>query len=345
MPVESIQWKDNKVILIDQTRLPLDLIYLTIDDYQTLGTAIRRLQVRGAPAIGIAAAYGVVIGIQNFSDNDAKIKFFEQLEKIIGFLKSTRPTAVNLFWALDRMRKVAYQNQAANISTLKQKLLTEALQIHESDRETCRLIGEYGAELISVDMNILTHCNAGALATGGIGTALGIVYTAANQGKKIHVYADETRPLLQGSRLTTWELRQAGIDVTLNCDNMAAFLMQQNKIDIVIVGADRIARNGDTANKIGTYNLAVLAQQHQIPFYIAAPLSTFDFNIETGTEIPVEERAPIEITEGFGRRTAPDNIKVYNPAFDITPHLFITGFITEKGIITPPFQENLKNKA
>ncbi len=340
MPIQAICWNENFVTLVDQTRLPEKLIYLNIDDYERLGLAIKRLEIRGAPAIGIAAAYGVLLGIQSFDNTASKTDFFEKLEQVIQFLKATRPTAVNLAWALERLRGIAHQHEDEPILLIKQKLLNEALAIHESDRLTCSLIGKYGAELLKDGMRVLTHCNAGALATGGIGTALGVIYTAVNSGKKIAVYADETRPLLQGSRITAWELQEAGIDVTLICDNMAAWLMQQGKVDMIIVGADRIARNGDTANKIGTYNVAVLAEKHHLPFYIAAPISTFDFSIATGSEIPVEERAATEVTMGFGKVTAPASVKVYNPAFDVTPFSLITGFITEKGIIAPPFDEN-----
>lgn len=337
MPVIAIQWKNNCVEMIDQTRLPMEIINLTISDYKELGDAIKKLKVRGAPAIGIAAAYGILLGIQHFDNQGSKSDFFSLLNKVAAFLKGTRPTAVNLFWATDRMLNIAQKYENESIAEIKNQLVQEAQAIHLSDIETCRLIGEHGAELIKDGMGVLTHCNAGALATGGIGTALGVFYTAAEQGKQFRVHADETRPLLQGSRLTTWELMQAGIDVTLNCDNMAAVLMQQGKINLIIVGADRIASNGDAANKIGTYTLAVLAEKHNIPFYIAAPFSTFDFNIQTGEEIPVEERDAHEITNGFGKQTAPSGVKVFNPAFDVTPYKLITGWITEKGIIHPPF--------
>jgi methylthioribose-1-phosphate isomerase len=340
MTVEAIQWRDQSVVLIDQTLLPEELTYLTITDYQILGSAIKRLQVRGAPAIGIAAAYGIVLGVQHFRNSTSKAEYFSTLKNVAEYLKSTRPTAVNLFWAIDKMLHVAQISQAEAVETITARLLTAAKEIHDSDRETCRLIGKFGATLITDGMTILTHCNAGALATGGIGTALGVFYAAADAGRKFSVFADETRPLLQGARLTSWELQQAGIDVTLICDNMAAFSMQQKKIDLIIVGADRIAANGDTANKIGTYNLAVLAEKHRIPFYIAAPFSTFDFNIESGRQIPVEERSAAEITFGFGKRTAPEGVKVYNPAFDVTPHELITGFITERGIVKPPFSQD-----
>jgi len=337
MTVEAIQWQNQSVILIDQTQLPNELNYLTITDYQILGNAIKRLVVRGAPAIGIAAAYGIVLGVQHLKNDTRATEYFATLKNVADFLKSTRPTAVNLFWAIDKMLAVAEKHRTEPAETITSRLLTAAKEIHESDRTTCRQIGEFGATLIQDGMTILTHCNAGALATGGIGTALGVFYIAAEQGKRFCVFADETRPLLQGARLTSWELMQAGIDVTLICDNMAAFSMQQKKIDLIIVGADRIATNGDTANKIGTYNLAVLAEKHRVPFYIAAPFSTFDFKIQTGHEIPVEERSPEEVTRGFGKPTAPDGVKVYNPAFDVTPHELITGFITERGILTPPF--------
>lgn len=340
MAVEAIQWKDRSVILIDQTLLPEKLTFLTITDYQVLGTAIKRLQVRGAPAIGIAAAYGIVLGIQHLKNSTPKSEFFDTLNRVATELKQTRPTAVNLFWAIDKMLAIADAHKAESIEFITDQLLAAAQAIHDWDRDNCRRIGEHGARLLKDGMTALTHCNAGALATGGIGTALGVFYTAAEAGKQIKVFADETRPLLQGARLTTWELMQAGIDVTLICDNMAAFSMQQHKIDIIIVGADRIAANGDTANKIGTYNLAVLAEKHQIPFYIAAPMSTFDFQIESGRQIPVEERAADEISMGFDKRTAPVGVQVYNPAFDITPHELIRGFITEKGILNPPFNSD-----
>ncbi|RMD88777.1 MAG: S-methyl-5-thioribose-1-phosphate isomerase, partial [Calditrichaeota bacterium] len=253
--------------------------------------------------------------------------------------------AVNLSWALNRMKKMAEENRARAIPEIKQILVKEALQIWEEDRQICRRMGRHGAELIKDGMNILTHCNTGALATADYGTALGVIFTVHQQGKKIHVYVDETRPLLQGARLNMWELMHEGIDATLICDNTAAFVMQQGKVDCVILGADRIARNGDTANKIGTYNLAVLAEKHKLPFYVAAPVSTIDFNIQNGAQIPIEERAPEEVTEGFGKRTAPRGAKVYSPAFDITPNELITAIITEEGILYPPFEENLNKLA
>ncbi|MEK7813737.1 MAG: S-methyl-5-thioribose-1-phosphate isomerase [Candidatus Desantisbacteria bacterium] len=326
---EPIIWKQDFLQLIDQTRLPEELVYLDCKTPQDVAAAIKRLSVRGAPAIGVAAAYGVTLGMDN-------------LDETINLLASTRPTAVNLFWALERMKRCINQHQGMNINQLRQVLIKEACLIHEDDKEKCRRIGEFGAPLIKDGDGILTHCNAGALATGGIGTALGVIYTALEQGKKIHIYADETRPLLQGARLTAWELKAAGADVTLICDNMAGIVMREGSINLIIVGADRIANNGDTANKIGTYSVAVLAEKHNIPFFVAAPTSTIDMTISDGSMIPIEQRAKEEITCGFGKQTAPDNIKVYNPAFDVTPHELIKGIITEEGIAEAPYEKSLK---
>ncbi|MCZ6820002.1 MAG: S-methyl-5-thioribose-1-phosphate isomerase [Calditrichaeota bacterium] len=341
MPVTTIEWRGDHIRMIDQTRLPLELVHLEIRDVDTLAEAIKSLRVRGAPAIGIAGAFGVLVGLQNFAGKD-KAAFLEQLDKVSDFLLSTRPTAVNLSWALKRMRNTAHDHASEPVSVLKQLLKEEALKIWQEDRETCREIGRHGATLIEDGFTILTHCNTGALATADYGTALGVVFTANESGKKVTVYADETRPLLQGARLNVWELMNEGIDVTLICDNTAAFVMQQKKIDCAIVGADRIASNGDTANKIGTYNVAVLAEKHGIPFYVAAPYSTIDFDIPDGSQIPIEVRSAEEVTNGFGRRTAPPETKVYSPAFDITPNELITAIITEAGVIQPPFAANLK---
>ena len=332
--VKTIDWKDNSVILIDQTKLPDEELYLKISDYRELADAIKKLKIRGAPAIGIAGAFGVCLGA-NQSRIEKYDAFKKELEVIIQELAATRPTAVNLFWALDRMRAVLKNNR--DMPTIKKLLLDEAFRILEEDKKICRKIGEHGAALLKDGDTVLTHCNTGALATGDFGTALGTVYTAVEQGKKISVFADETRPLLQGARLTTWELKKANIDVTLICDSMAAFVMKKGWVDCVMLGADRIAANGDTANKIGTYNLAVLAKFHQIPFYVVAPTSTIDLNINSGKDIPIEERAAEEITFGFGKRTAPENIKVYNPAFDVTPFELITEIVTEEGIFRAPF--------
>ncbi len=339
MEIKTIEWRNGKVIIVDQTKLPLEELYLEISDYRELANAITKLQIRGAPAIGIAGAFGVCLGA-NEVYTDHYDEFKGQMIRIIDELAATRPTAVNLFWALNRMKMVIDTNIKMKPEVIKCKLIEEANRILEEDRETCRLIGERGAALLKDGDTVLTHCNAGALATGGIGTALGIIFTATKQGKKIKVYADETRPLLQGARLTCWELMKAGIDVTLICDNMAAWVMQQGWIDCVLVGADRIAANGDAANKIGTYNLAVLAHYHQIPFYVAAPTTTFDQKLESGVEIPIEQRAGKEVTESFGRRNAPPNIMVYNPAFDVTPHELINAIITEKGVFVAPYHLN-----
>ena len=336
MQIKTIEWLDNKVVLIDQTRLPLDEIYEEISDYRVLGDAIKKLKVRGAPAIGIAGAFGVCLGANQIR-TEIFPEFQARLKTVIDELASTRPTAVNLFWALKRMQEVVERNKDKTVNAIRHLLLNEANTILEEDRKICRQLGKHGASLVKDGDTILTHCNAGALATADYGTALGAMYAANDQGKNIKVYADETRPLLQGARLTSWELQKAGIDVTLICDNMAASLMQKGAIDCIIVGADRIAGNGDTANKIGTYSLAVLAKYHNVPFYVVAPISTFDLNIKSGKEIPNEQRNAEEISKGFGKRTAPDGIKIYNPAFDVTPNKLITAIICEKGIIKPPY--------
>ena len=340
MPVTTIEWRENKVKLIDQTRLPLELVHLHIDDVETLGEAIKKLRVRGAPAIGVAAALGVLLGIQKFHGED-KENFFFELNRVIKYLRGTRPTAVNLAWALERMHRIAESHRHQTVTQIKSELFAEADKIFLEDQKTCRAIGRHGAELIPDSATIITHCNTGALATADFGTALGVLFNAHGQGKQLHVFVDETRPLLQGARLNMWELMQEKIPCTLICDNMAAFVMQRRKIDCCVVGADRIACNGDTANKIGTYSLAVNAQKHSVPFYVVAPISTIDFKINTGHEIPIEERAAEEITEGFGRRTAPSAAPVYNPAFDVTPNDLITAIITEAGVIRPPYAQNL----
>lgn len=343
MKLKSIEWVDGKVRLIDQTKLPEKLVYLDISDHLELCEAIKKLKVRGAPAIGIAGAFGVVLGLNKMNDEIFNINNY--INKVIDDLRSTRPTAKNLFWALDRMYKKIYSLSGESMGKVKKESLKEALDIYMEDEEISRKIGENGVELLKDECSILTHCNTGFLVTAGIGTALGIVYTAVEKGKKVKVYADETRPLLQGARLTAWELEMKGIDVTLICDNTAAFLMKKGMVDCVIVGADRIASNGDTANKVGTYNLAVLAEKHNIPFYVAAPHSTFDFSLKNGDEIPIEERNPEEVYMGFGKRTAPDNIDIFNPAFDVTPNNLITAFVTEEKIFYPPYGNwgSLKN--
>jgi len=341
MAVETIKWENGKIKMIDQTKLPLELVYVETDDINILWDSIKRLVVRGAPAIGIAAGFGVALAALK-SKADKHEDFRRDIYKAIDYLAASRPTAVNLFWSLERMKRVFEKNKEKPVKELKEILFNEAQKILEDDRERCRKIGENGKGLIKNGMGILTHCNAGALATGGIGTALAGIFAAAEEGKNFTVYVDETRPLLQGARLTSWELMQHNIDAILISDNMAAQVMKEGKINIVITGADRIALNGDAANKIGTYGVAALAKAHNIPFYIAAPVSTIDFSIKTGLQIPIEERGPEEITEGFGRRTAPYNVKVYNPAFDVTPFSLISGIITERGIINPPFDDEIR---
>ncbi len=341
MATPTIEWIDGRVRLIDQTLLPNQFKQIYCEDVEAVWEAIKMLRVRGAPAIGVAAAFGTVLGIWNSTAGNYDT-FYSELKKTTDYLATSRPTAVNLFWALDRMVKTAVSNNEHTISDLKQVLLTEALAIMTEDQEMCRSIGKHGAGLVNDGDTILTHCNAGGLATSDYGTALAVMFTAHEQGKQIQVYADETRPLLQGARLTTWELMNAGIDVTLICDSMAGQVMKEGRIQRVVVGADRIAANGDTANKIGTYMVAVLAQQHGVPFYVAAPTSTLDMSLATGDEIPIEERGAEEITEGFGKRTAPEGVKVYSPAFDVTPADLITAIVTEKGVVLPPFRVNFR---
>jgi methylthioribose-1-phosphate isomerase len=340
LAVRTIGWEGElpgHVVLIEQTRLPLEAADVEIRDVPAMVDAIYRLAVRGAPAIGVAAAYGVVLSAQGAMDAGGAAALGQVLADA-DRLAAARPTAVNLFWALDRMRARARAAVAAgaNGAALAAALLAEARAVHAEDAAQCRAMGAIGAELIRDGMTLLTHCNAGALATGGIGTALAPIYVAAEAGKTLKVFADETRPLLQGARLTAWELAQAGIDVTLITDSMAGRVMSEGKIDAVFVGSDRIARNGDVCNKIGTYTVAVLARRHGIPFYVVAPLSTFDPNVPDGASIPIEERPAREVTEGFGRATAPPGVGVYNPAFDVTPAELVTGIITEIGLIEAP---------
>jgi methylthioribose-1-phosphate isomerase len=328
--------------LIDQTRLPLELVETDCQDVPTVWEAIKALRVRGAPAIGVAAAYGAVIGARAHGYDDP-VAIKRALAEATAHLRTSRPTAVNLFWALDRMDGALASASASDGRALLERLLYEARSIDEEDRAMCRAIGRHGAGLVRPGQGILTHCNAGGLATAEYGTALAVAFAAHELGTPLRVFADETRPLLQGARLTAWELQRRGIPVTLICDNMAAQVMKEGKIQLVVVGADRIASNGDTANKIGTYGVALLAKAHGIPFYVAAPSSTFDLSIADGTAIPIEQRDPREITHGFGRQTAPDGIDVYNPAFDVTPAELIAGIITEKGIIQPVNQGTIKS--
>jgi len=338
--VKTIGWIDGKVRIIDQTLLPEKRIFLDIDDVAVLGEAIQTLRVRGAPAIGIAAAMGVALAAHGYPGDDNGV-LVHSAREAISYLRTTRPTAVNLFWALDRMEEVLDRVQREPAEDIRKRLLKEALTIWEDDRSICRKMGKQGAELLTDECTVLTHCNAGGLATADYGTALGVIYAAHEMGKKIKVYADETRPLLQGSRLTAWELKESGIDVTVICDSVAGALMNKVNIDCVLVGADRIAFNGDVANKIGTYGLSVLAHQHHVPFYVIAPVSTFDFSLASGADIPIEERSANEVIKGFGVLTAPEDVKVYNPAFDVTPHELVSAIVTENGIHYPPYEKSL----
>jgi methylthioribose-1-phosphate isomerase len=347
MNVSTLSWIDGSnndgfCRMVEQTLLPKKFVEIDVKTVPDMVDAIWRLAVRGAPAIGVAAGYGMLLGVQTESGRD-RDDLMTHIKSTAETLAKARPTAVNLFWALDRMSRRADADFAADESSkaIVAGLFEEAKKIHTEDAAQCRKMGELGAELIKDGMTLLTHCNAGALATGGMGTALAPMYVAHEQGKKIAVFADETRPLLQGARLTAWELMQAGIDVTLITDNMSARVMMEGKIDAVIVGSDRIARNGDVCNKIGTYGVAVLAKYHNIPFYVVAPRSTIDVEVETGADIPIEERPSAEITEGFGNRTAPEGAKVYAPAFDVTPANLVTAIVTEAGIIKSPTTEKI----
>ena len=335
--IETLRWVgglDGYLKLIDQTLLPVEFSEIECRNVETVWEAIKTLRVRGAPAIGIAAAYGVCLALQSVETKDENT-FFVRLHEAVDYLAGSRPTAVNLFWALDRMKARATEFRGRAPAEIAEALLAEARAIHEEDRRTCRAIGRHGAELLRDGQGVLTHCNAGGLATAEYGTALAVLFAAAESGKKLHVYADETRPLLQGARLTTWELQQRGIEVTLICDSAAAQVMREGRVQAVITGADRIAANGDAANKIGTYGLALLAAAHDIPFYVAAPTSTFDRSIATGEEIPIEQRDGREVTHGVGRQTAPEGIDVYNPAFDVTPAKLIAAIICEHSVIRP----------
>lgn len=355
MSIRTIFWESDAVVMIDQKALPLEERYLTCKRYEDVITAIKDLTVRGAPAIGVAAAMGIALGTLQISTTSAenlKTEFY----RICDCFSQTRPTARNLFWAIERMKRCFEKALASDMAVhspaqedqgafshekIRQILIAEAIRIGEEDIAINRRMGLNGRSLIKDGDHILTHCNAGALATAGYGTALGVIRAAREEGKNIHVFVDETRPVLQGARLTAWELMKEGIPATLITDNMAGFLMQQGKVNLVITGADRIAANGDTANKIGTYALAVLAKENHIPFYIAAPLSTIDLSIKTGDDIPIEERDSEEVTLFRGVRTAPMGIQVYNPAFDITPNRYITAIITEVRVVRPPFEEHL----
>ncbi len=350
-PIRTVYWENDTVVFIDQRLLPGVETYVISRDYRQVAAAIKDLSIRGAPAIGVAAALGIALGAHQ-SQAASVTALKTDFEIICTTFSQTRPTARNLFWAIEGMKKCFCEAYAASqsqtdrdwkqaLNYLKQSLITEACRICAEDIAINRQIGAYGSSLITAGDNILTHCNAGALATAGYGTALGVIRAAWEAGKRIHVYVDETRPVLQGARLTAWELVREGIPATLITDNMAGFLMKQGRIQKIIVGADRIAANGDAANKIGTYSVAVLAKAHKIPFYVAAPLSTFDGAIKTGRDIPIEERDPEEVTCCQGAILAPRGIRVYNPAFDVTPQSYITAFVTEKGLIYPPFRKTV----
>lgn len=334
--VETIQWTDDGVKMIDQTRLPREQIFVTCKDYQEVAEAIRSMVIRGAPAIGVAAAMGVAIGALKSSDLHA------EFPQICSTLAGTRPTAVNLFWAIERMRVLYEQVKSRPIEEIRETLVREAKQIYLDDIAINKAIGSHGADLVPDGKTVLTHCNAGALATAGYGTALGVVRAAVQAGKKIDVFADETRPFLQGARLTVWELQQDNIAATLITDNMAGHFLKSGRIGCVVVGADRIAANGDVANKIGTYSVAVLAKENNIPFYVAAPISTLDLTLSSGDLIPIEERAASEVTQVAGVEMAPDGTAVCNPAFDVTPNRYVSGIITERGVARAPYTESLR---
>src|SRR5579862_7269979 len=329
--VETIQWTDAGVVMIDQTRLPREQVFVTCRTYQEVADAIKTMLIRGAPAIGVAAAMGVALGVQQEA----------VFETVCETLAGTRPTAVNLFWAIDRMRRLRASLNGADASELSRRMIEEAVQIRLEDIAICEAIGRHGAALVPDGKTVLTHCNAGALATAGYGTALGVIRAAVEAGKKIDVFADETRPFLQGARLTAWELQQDRIPTTLITDNMAGHFLRSGRIGCVVVGADRIASNGDVANKIGTYSVAVLAKENGVPFYVAAPVSTFDLTLESGDQIPIEQRPASEVTHVFGVAVAPENIGVENPAFDVTPARYVTAIITERGVARPPYEESL----
>lgn len=338
---KTVEWKKSGVVMIDQRLLPGKEVYRTYKDYKGVARAIKDMVVRGAPAIGVSAAMGVALGAIKIKAKEINA-FRKEFDRVAKLMASTRPTAVNLFWAIERMKRVVEDNRKRGVEEIKRRLVNEARSIHAEDIRINRLMGKHGANLLKSGHTVLTHCNAGALATAGYGTALGVIRGAVERGKKIKVFADETRPFLQGARLTAWELKKDNIDVTLITDSMAGYIMKKGLIDAVIVGADRIAANGDVANKIGTYTVALLAREHKIPFYVAAPISTIDLNIKHGDSIPIEERNGAEVTHLKGRRIAPIGVKVRNPAFDVTPNKFVTAIITEKGVVRRPYKTGLK---
>jgi methylthioribose-1-phosphate isomerase len=339
--IESIEWRGDHVRILDQTYLPKREVYSDIRDVGRIWEAIKKLRIRGAPAIGIAAAYGFYLGIKNLPGNTYE-SFWIEVERVSDYLESARPTAVNLKWALDRLKSTIQAHKDRPIEEIKDIVLKTAQTIHAEDKRVCKKIGENGVALVKNKAKILTHCNTGSLATGQFGTALSVIFHAHEMGKNIQVWVDETRPLMQGARLTAWELMNADIPMKLITDSTAGSLMQRGEVDMVIVGSDRVAANGDTANKIGTYPLAVVANENNVPFYVAVPLSTIDLSLEDGAGIPIEEREGDEIVSLNGSQIAPKRVETYNPAFDVTPHRYITGFITEKGIIEPDFRENFR---
>ncbi len=340
--INTVDWTDEGVVMLDQRKLPREEVYLVCHNAEEVARAIKEMVVRGAPAIGVAAALGIALGVRRAQSNSLEL-LDQEFESLCSTIRAARPTGFNLFWATDRMKTLYRRLRAQSLSKheIAARLIDHALEIRSEDIEANRRLGAYGAVLLPDRANVLTHCNAGELATAGYGTALGIVYSAADQGKQIHVYADETRPFLQGARLTVWELQRNGIPVTLITDNMAGHFMKAGVIDCVVVGADRIAANGDVANKIGTYSLAVLAKEHQLPFFVAAPASTLDLTIATGEEIPIEERAGDEVTHLHGIRVAPEGVQVANPAFDLTPNHLISAIVTDRGVARRPYTESL----
>lgn len=338
MTVKTIQWKNDRVVMLDQRLLPHREVYRVYRNYSEVATAIREMVIRGAPAIGVAAAMGVALGAAK-----APSKTFDRdFEKIIITLSKTRPTAINLFWALQRMRRIYSESRSRGVEAVQRALKEEAQKIYQEDIAANKQLGKFGASLLRNAKQIMTHCNAGALATAGYGTALGVLRALKASGKQFEVFVNETRPFLQGARLTAWELKKEKIPATLITDNMAGYLIQKGKVDAVVVGCDRIAANGDVANKIGTYTLAVLARRHGIPFYVAGPTSSIDVNCRSGDEIPIEQRDPKEVSHIFGKPVAPKGMKIFNPAFDVTAHDLITAIITEKGVINPPYQQNIR---
>jgi methylthioribose-1-phosphate isomerase len=341
--IPTVEWKDGIVLMLDQTKLPFETVYVECKDYQTVARGIRELWVRGAPAIGVSAAMGLALGARQI-DADEFESFWAKFETICSEMAATRPTAVNLFWAIERIKQFVQKHREKSLDAIRDLLIKESQQMIDEDIETNRRMGAFGATFVADGDNIITHCNAGSIATAGYGTAEGVMRTAFDEGKQIHVYVDETRPVLQGARLTVWELMEENIPCTLVTDSMAGYLLYHDLIDLAIVGADRIARNGDVANKIGTYSLAVLCKEHGIPFYVAAPFSTIDFSTETGSDIPIEERDPREVTHILGRiPIAPESVPVLNPAFDVTPARYITAIITEKGAFRPQDLHHLED--